>query len=298
MNEIDRLVYLTIAYSSCFNFALTAEEIFKRIPINSDLQYLFNLDKKNFKKIQISEQKINNALKKMIKQSLIQTDGLYFFIKKKDLLNRITKNNHRHLKKQEAKDFVEMAKKIPFIKAIVLTGGAAVGNAAKDDDLDFMIICQKKTLWITRFLLILLIKLKNRRPGSKKPSAWCVNLLMDENNLALDANRRTLYEAYEILQMQFIFDRQNCQQNFLAANQWLKKYLFYYQNFHFISCQDHLLFSNSFLNYLFFYLQKTYRRLIFGPENFTLSSTQAFFNNVHFKEKLRQILEKRVNSKY
>ncbi len=295
MNEIDRLVFLTIAYSSHFSFALNKEEIAQRLPSNKNLNFLFNQNINNYKKILISQKKINNSLKKLLKLSLIKTDGEYFYLRKQDLLNRKQKMAFHAKKIKEAQIFANLAKKISFVKAVVLTGSSAVGNATKDDDLDFMIICQKNTLWITRFLLIILIKLKNKRPQPNKANAWCMNLLLDENDLVLDQNRRSLYEAYEILQMNFLFDRDKYSELFLNANQWLKKYLIYYENYQFNKYTK----QNSFsiLNQLFFYLQKYYRLIIFGKENFSINLTQAFYNDINFKNNLLIELKRKINFK-
>lgn len=298
MNEIDRLVYLAIAYSSCFSFALNRREIFVRLPLSSDLNYLFDGENHFQKKILISEQKINKSLKKLLELSLIKTDGEYFFLQKKDLLNRKQKAFFYHSKMKEAERFASLASKIPLIQAIALTGSAAVANANQKDDLDFMVICKKNSLWLTRFLLILLIKFMNKRPGKKRDGAWCVNLFLDENDLALDENKRTLYEAYEILQMCFIFDRQDYQDKFLAANQWLKNFLQIYLKLEFKQYfKQPQKSQRSLINQVFFYLQKTYRCLIFGQENFVLSLTQAFFNQANFKNKLRKKLAKKLLTK-
>jgi hypothetical protein len=47
-------------------------------------------------------------------------------------------------------------------------------------------------------------------------------------------------------------------------------------------------------NQFFFYLQKSYRQIIFGQENFSVSLTQAFFNNIDFKYQLLKTLERKL----
>ena len=292
MNEFDRLVYLTIAYSSYFSFALNKSEIFRRLPLSSNLKYLFNKENQSPKKILISEQKINDSLKKLLELSLIETDGKYFYLHKKDLINRLRRIKFYDFKKSEALEFINLAKKIPFVKAVALTGSAAVGNAMENDDLDFMVICKENTLWLTRFVLIILIKFKNKRPSLNKPSSWCINLFLDESDLALDQNRRSLYEAYETLQMNFLFDHGGYEKLFLNANNWLEKYLVYYINYKFGKYKQKKSFS--LINQLFFFIQKKYRLAIFGKENFSLSLTQAFFNDIDFKNKLMESLKKQT----
>lgn len=279
MNEQDRLVFLTLAYSSCFSFALSKKEIFERLA-------------KGQEKIFISSKKIENSLKKLISQSLIQSDGQYFFLKKRDLENRLQRAKFISIKKKEIQNFVNLVKKIPFVKAVVLTGSTAVDNAQKDDDLDFMIICQHNTLWLTRFVLILLTKLKDKRPEKENSNAWCLNLWLDEGDLVISENRRSLYEAYEILQMNFVYDVADLKKQFLNANPWLKDYLFFYDNYRFGRYKVKKSFS--LLNKLFFVLQKKYRQLVFGQENFSLSLTQAFFNSISFRDKVFSRLKEKM----
>ncbi|MBU1033770.1 nucleotidyltransferase domain-containing protein [Patescibacteria group bacterium] len=280
MNQFDHLVLLTLTYSSCFNFALSENEVARRLV-------------KGEKKLFFSRNKIKVSLKKLLEQSLIQSDGQYFYLEANNLLNRKSKAKFVESKKADAKEFVKLAQRVPFVKAIVLTGSTAVGNAGKNDDLDFMIICQNNTLWITRFLLVILTKLKNKRPGIQESSSWCLNLWLDENDLAMGKQRRSLYEAYEILQMKFIFDRGSYEQLFLNANQWLKKHLFFYDNFKFGRYKREMSFS--LFNRFMFIIQKLYRQIIFGKENFSLGPTQAFFNEISFKEKLFGRLEKKLD---
>ncbi len=294
LNEFDRLVFLTLAYSSCFSFALSFDEIILRLPKTSNLSHLMVSENfKNNKKFFITKKKIEYSLKKLLKLSIIKTNGKYFYLNKKDLFNRNKKSNLILKKEKEINDFVSLVKKISFVKAIVLTGSTAVGNASEKDDLDFMIICQKGTLWITRLILIILTKIKHKRPQLGKGDAWCFNLLLDEGDLIIKKDRRSLYEAYEILQMIFVFDRGNIKQFFMNANQWVKNYLFFYEDFKFkkYNKDNNFYLFNNFL----FFIQKTYRLLFFGKENFSLTETQAFFNDINFKKKIFTKLAKKID---
>ncbi len=278
LSELDFLVLQTLAYSSCFNFALTAEEVIKRLPYSE--------------KFKFSRQKIRNSLKKLLQQSLLQSDNQYFYLAKRDLQNRQQKSKHFELKHAEVAKFVALAKQIPFIRAVVLTGSTAVNNAGRSDDLDFMIITRRNTLWLTRMLLIVLTKLKGKRPLRHASNAWCFNLLLDEGDLSLTRERHSLYEAYEILQMQFVLDRGELERAFLDANSWLRGQLFFYASYKFGRYQSKKSFS--LLNYLLFMLQKTYRHLVFGRENFALNLTQAFFNELAFREQIFAKLERKM----
>lgn len=281
MNEYDYLVLLTLSYSHCFQFALTKEEIAQRLP-------------KAPTTIVFSKAKISQSLTKLVRQQLISQEGKYYFLVKKDLLNRQQKAKFVKAKETKIKEFVNLAREIPFIQAIILTGSSAVDNARAKDDLDFMIICRANTLWLTRLVLIILTKLKNKRPYEVENNAWCFNLLLDESDLTIPEKRRSLYEAYEILQMKFVFARADIQSKFFNANSWLKKYLFFYDNFIFKPYKEKQVFS--LLNQSLFYLQRKYRQLVFGQEQFDLSPHQAFFNSLEFRKRLFKRVREKIET--
>ncbi len=122
---------------------------------------------------------------------------------------------------------------LPTIKLICATGSLAADNAKQDDDLDIMIVTSADTLWLTRPLVIFLLKAFNlRRPASlpehQSPQVSdkvCDNLWLDETALALPQNKRNLYTAHEVLQARPLFDRGGIYAKFICANSWTSKYL-------------------------------------------------------------------------
>lgn len=114
--------------------------------------------------------------------------------------------------------------KISFIQAIFVTGSLAMNNCKKSDDIDFMIVTSPNTLWLTRFVVMLLFARNRRFPGQKiAPDKICTNLWVDTNNLNI--KDKSLYHAHEILQAKCIFDRGGIHKKFLKENSWVKEYL-------------------------------------------------------------------------
>jgi hypothetical protein len=300
MQQLDRLVYLTLAYSAYFKFPLTAAEIKMRLPASEDVDYLFAKKKAAFKKNIYSSKQIQNSLKKLIEQDILQTDGEYFFLDKAHLEARFGKQAYLSEKQLALAELKNVIKNIPLIKAAILTGGTAVDNAKRFDDLDVLIVCRSQTLWLVRLWLVILSKWKNKRPLKNK-YAWCFNLFLDENDLKIKTERRSLYEAYEILQMKFFYDPENVEKKLIAINQdWLSKYLLYYQDRKKKPLREEKSFylSNAvrkILNQCLFFIQKSYRQLRFGKEDFDLSLTQAFFNKGNFRFKLYSHLTKQID---
>ena len=301
LTNFDRLVLFTLSYSSLFQFALTAEEVLQRLPVTNDFDFLLNKKKKDAgKKIIRNLKKIKKSLKKLISLKLIkENDGLYF-LNRKDFENRKKREKFINQKTKETELFISLANKIPFIKAIYLTGSAAVDNADKNDDLDFLIICQNNSLWISRFILIILTKLKGKRPQldserktvEETKDAWCLNLWLDESSLLVPKERRSLYEAYELMQMKLIYKRDDYQQKILMNNSWMKRYL----DLEVTSKKKLLLDSNLIIgvfNKILFILQKKYRSIFYKDYGFLISLHQAYLNDSAYKEFLLKELDRR-----
>jgi len=300
MTQLDRLVYLTLSYSAYFAYPLTLFEIQQRLVSSDDVEFLFAKRQTKLLKNNFSLQHTKNSLKKLIEQGILQSDGKYFFLNKAHLSARLSKQAYLSEKQTALRELEDALRNVPWIKAAILTGGTAVDNAKRFDDLDVLIICQSQTLWLVRLWLVLLSKWKNKRP-LKNEYAWCFNLFLDENDLEIKAKRRSLYEAYEILQMKFFYDPENMEEKLLAANQyWLAKYLLYYRDQKKKRLRKEESFSaftvaKKILNQCLFFIQKSYRQLRFGEEDFDLSLTQAFFNKGSFRVKLYSNLTKQLN---
>ena len=299
LTSFDRLVLFTLTYSSLFKFSLTAEEILERLPITDDFDFLLAKKKKNeANKIIKNSKKIKRTLEKLIVLNLVKEKKDLYFLKDEDFKSRIKKEKFIKDKLKEAEEFVSLAKRIPFIKAIYLTGSAAVDNADKNDDLDFLIICQNNTLWLSRFILIILTKLKGKRPQldadrktvEETKDAWCLNLWLEESFLRVPKERRSLYEAYELMQMKSLYSKDISESKILSENKWLNKYL----DLKMPHIKKKKRNSNLILitiNRLLFFVQKNYRFLFYNDNGFLISINQAYLNDAAFKERLLKKLD-------
>jgi D-beta-D-heptose 7-phosphate kinase/D-beta-D-heptose 1-phosphate adenosyltransferase len=147
-------------------------------------------------------------------------EGLYF---KKTMRKRSSKK-----KMKTAKKAAEFLSKIPTIKAIAVTGALSMNNADEDSDIDLMIITQKNTLWFSRAVSLVLLKLfgfKVRRFGQKdEKDRLCLNIWLDETKLAWNIKKRNIYTAHEIAQAKPLINKNGSFDTFLKANSWVKDY--------------------------------------------------------------------------
>lgn len=84
---------------------------------------------------------------------------------------------------------------LPFVRMVALTGALAMRNAHHgDDDIDYLLVTVPGRVWLTRALIVIIVRLVRLR-GVK----LCPNYVLAETALAQDKN--DLYMAHEIAQM-------------------------------------------------------------------------------------------------
>lgn len=172
-----------------------------------------------------------------------RTQG-YYHLKNRSVLvkTRLLRQKPSSLKWKITGSKIGLLKRIPFIRAIFITGALSMSNSPENDDIDVMLIVSRHTLWTTRILVYFALLFS----GSRRPSGinehsslrvkdkLCDNLYLDMDHLGIShlpinqssINYSTnLFLAHEILQAKCIFDRGDVHKNFLLANSWVKTYL-------------------------------------------------------------------------
>lgn len=122
---------------------------------------------------------------------------------------------------------------IPMVKLLGISGSLSMQDADKDGDIDIFLVTKDQTLWITRFIVLVitrLLRLMHIHPAAK----LCWNLIQEENSLALPPSKRNEYAAHEILQMKPLFNRARTYEIFLCKNQWVTEI---FPNVH-LNCTD------------------------------------------------------------
>ncbi len=201
----------TLAYSDVFDYPLTFEELYKFL---------------------IGEKIGRDSFKKVLgsASSLISVqNNLYTFKQREKIVQlRIQREKDSKNKLILAKEIALLLSNIPTVRFLGISGALAMENADKDDDIDFFIITQKGTLWLTRLLCLVLLEIKGvrRKRGVEKASnKVCLNMFMDEDNLSLSYDKRNLYTAHEVVQVKPLLNKNNTYQKFLFGNIWVTKFL-------------------------------------------------------------------------
>lgn len=245
-------VILTVSYSAQFGFPLTIEEIWRRIITATPVSF----------------ETVSNATRQLVSLGILKLQDPYIFLTTfpLDVKVRKSREENSRMKTVEIEEFITLAKKIPWIQAIALTGSTAVYNAKHDDDVDFMIVTASNTLWLTRLcvIVIALYKKKRRSWGKEEKNSWCFNLWLEEDALRLPDRLKTIYGAYELCQARWVFERNTAViQNYFKQNRWAQQFLYNYfasnyssQNQHVSSTSNSIVIS--ILNSCSYFLQKLY----------------------------------------
>lgn len=205
-------ILTTLLYSDIFSYPLTKEELWQYLSTDRPISRIV------FEKALLSL------------GSLISEEKGYYFlagrsgvVAKRELYFRESRR-----KLQYAGRFIPLLSILPTVLFIGVSGSVAMYNSKKTDDIDLFIITRKKSIWLTRLLVVFLLSFTGKRRGRTDTftaDRFCANMLIDERSLRLPARRRSLYTAHEVMRMVPLFDRAGTYKKFIDANTWVKEYL-------------------------------------------------------------------------
>lgn len=120
---------------------------------------------------------------------------------------------------------------VPWIRGVWVTGALAAGTAKDNDDLDFLFLTDPDRMWLSRAWVVgiglLLGKYRSRwRPRRSHKNLWCCNIWLEPGALALPPERRTLYEARELIQAVPVYIRPGERASLLLEkNLWAQQFV-------------------------------------------------------------------------
>lgn len=210
---MEKAILKTLIYADIFDYPLKAYEIHKWL-INN----------------QATLQQVEKALIRLSKKARVKSKkGYYFLPSGKGLVRK------RSVKEKQSKKFllkVKLAtwflKAVPYLKLIGISGGLAMDNAGKSDDIDLFIVTSKNRIWLSRLSIIGIldfigIRRKAKMKQTKVAGKLCVNILVEEDKL--EQKNKDLYTAHEVLQMRVLWQRGNTYRKYLEDNEWVFEFL-------------------------------------------------------------------------
>jgi hypothetical protein len=118
-----------------------------------------------------------------------------------------------------------LAKGVPFLRTIAVTGSVAYGSAEKWDDIDLFIITKRNRLWLSALVTLIYVrlgKLFHLRPTHL--SLFCLSYVHDELGFAMEASRNmhSPLFAREILKAKPVSGKANYRKLLLGYD-WVKE---------------------------------------------------------------------------
>ncbi len=260
---LDDAVLLTLAYSDIFATPLTFSQIYQRLI-----------------GVKTTPKQLHQSLTRLRSQQRLEFQQDFYFLPSRQAIIKlhIQRQTISQQKLKRAKILAAKLTNLPSVLAIYLTGSLAVNNASPSADIDFLIITSPNWLWTTRFLLNSLLDIFHlrRKPNDQfSNNKLCLNLYLTPHSLTLPSSKRNLHSAYELLQLQPLFERYHFQSHFYQANRWLFNYL---PNFEFTQPTKPLNFINSFNFFEPFLYSLQYRHMRSRITNELISRHYAFFH--------------------
>jgi len=220
MNDLEQSILKTLAFFDLFCYPLTSWEIFK---------WLYQPTKQS-----TYNEVLTGLLDLKNSGRLEELNGFYFLPGQK---NHITKRSLNYslaqIKYRRAKRFVRVLKNFPWIKAILVCNTLAYNNAGESSDIDLLIVATPGRLWLTRLLVLGLLKLLGCRPKiNNKKDAIDVAFFVADNHF--DFSSLTLENngviddpdfAYWLEKFVPLYGEQNLIEKIALANPWLKDIL-------------------------------------------------------------------------
>lgn len=202
-------IIATLAYHDIFDYPLKLPEIHE-----------FLIGK------HVSSKDTEFALTSLIKAKKVQQRSGFYYLKGRSKIYALRKSREKHSrgKLKIAALYGKFLRSIPTIRLLAVSGALAMENSHTKDDIDFVIITAKNSLWTTRFLANILLLPVKRTPSSKTVSnRACLNLFLDETGLRI--NNHNIYQAHELCQMKIIWDKGKTYSKLIKSNQWVTKFL-------------------------------------------------------------------------
>ncbi len=213
MKTLEKAILKTLIYSDIFDFPLKGWEAHK---------WLIG-EKANLHRIE-------EGLAKLVKNKKVVEKQGYFSLNGREqlIVGRLRREKTAREFNTTARRVARILKVIPWIKLVGISGGLAIENVSKKDDIDFFVVTDVGRIWISRLMILGLLSalgLRRKRSDNRAIAAGkiCVNMVVDYEHLA--QSRQDLYVAHEVLQMRVLWQRDQIYSKYLLDNEWTQDFL-------------------------------------------------------------------------
>ena len=203
LTSLEIEIVRAVAYSDIFDYPISVKEI---------QRYLMN--------VSASQEEVDRSLRagSLIPNLLATQQGFYTLAGREHIVQtrreRTTKARELW---REAIRYGRIIASLPFVRMVAITGELAMDNVGPNSDIDYFIITEPGKLWMTRLMIIAVV-----RNAALRGFEICPNYFVTERALVID--EQNLYTAHEIAQMVPISGL-DTYQRLRDLNPWVDDYL-------------------------------------------------------------------------
>ena len=106
---------------------------------------------------------------------------------------------------------------LPYVRMVAITGSLAMNNVEDGDDIDLMIVTEPGRLWMTRGMILVVVKFARLRGHT-----LCPNYILSSRALTLE--QRDSYAAHELAQMEPLYGKHTARRLW-NENAWCRDFL-------------------------------------------------------------------------
>lgn len=182
----------------------------------------------------ISFTTVSEILDTLLKQGIITEDNGLYFLSSADqsvsaLERRLKYQGNFYLKIKRARRWARFMSVFPGVRAIAAVNSVGFKLPSKNADIDFLIITDKKSLYLSRLLITIFLKIFGLRPTKQnQKDKICTSFWLSEMNLNLEKiaySNNDVYLYYWLLHVYPLYEFSDEWERWQSANFWLKKKL-------------------------------------------------------------------------
>jgi len=217
---LELFIINTISFFDLFDYPLSLMELYNYL-------YTGGMDGGNYSLTEIKKELDQN---KKLKKIITTKSGFYFLKgRQKIVTKRLANYVIADYKIKIAHKAIKLFRYVPGIKLVAICNNLAFYNASSESDIDLFVITNKDRIWLTRFILVIIISLLGLRPPKDKvKDKICLSFYITQDNLDISNIKIAnddIYLIYWLASLMPIYQRENYYQKFIKANNWIIKYL-------------------------------------------------------------------------
>ncbi|MFZ5559255.1 MAG: hypothetical protein ACOZAL_00455 [Patescibacteria group bacterium] len=233
LNLLEKSILATIIYYDILDYPLTGFEVFKYL-INPLHVVALTESGQNIQLEPLGSISLFDVLKtlknKPLQKFIGEKNGFYFLKGRQHLYEqRIERQKIAAPRWKKVYKILRVLQVCPFVRMIAVCNSLAIDNSKEEADIDFFIIIKKGRIWLTRFLVTLLVWLMGEWRHKKKIAGKiCLSFYITDESLNLETISIKPYDIYLanwISQLKPVYYQGQMYRDFIFKNLWNRNYL-------------------------------------------------------------------------